>query len=68
MEAGCQVWQVTMVLSMGKVGTHIQGVLEKNCQIKPWKIFEKMQFNFMNVKIGLFLLVLNLSFPLNQVY
>ena len=43
-EATYQVWRVTRVLSMGKVGTHVQGVPEKSCQIKPWKNFEKMQF------------------------
>ena len=43
-EAAYQVWRVTRVLSMGKVGTHVQGVPEKSCEIKPWEIFEKMQF------------------------
>ena len=42
--AAYQVWRVAKVLSMGKVGTYIQGDPEKSCQIKPWKIFEKMQF------------------------
>ena len=43
-EAAYQVWRVTRVLSMGKVDTHVQGVPEKSCKIKPWEIFEKMQF------------------------
>ena len=43
-EAAYQVWRVTRVLSMGKVNTHVQGVPEKSCKIKPWEIFEKMQF------------------------
>ena len=43
-EAAYQVWRVTRVLSMGKVGIHVQGVPEKSCKIKPWEIFEKMQF------------------------
>ena len=43
-EAAYQIWCVARVLSMGKVGTHVQGVTEKRCQIKPWENFEKMQF------------------------
>ncbi len=43
-EAAYQVLRVTRVLSMGKVDTHVQGVPKKSCKIKPWEIFEKMQF------------------------
>ena len=67
-EAAYQVWRVAKVLSMGIVCTHVQGVPENSCQIKPWNFLRKCNFNIFNVKIGLFLLILNLTFPLIQFY
>ena len=39
-----------MLWRLRKVCTHVQDVPEKSCQIKPWEIFEKMQFFFFNAK------------------
>ena len=60
-EAAFQVWRVARVLSMGKVGTDVQGVTEKSCQIKPWENFEN--FNFFNVKNWPFLAGFETFFP-----
>ena len=50
-EAAYQAWRVARVLSMGKVGTLVQGVTEKSCQIKPWEDFEKMQLTVTDLRL-----------------
>ncbi len=42
-------------------------VTEKSCQIKPWKFFEKMQFNFFKAKNWSIFADFEPSFPSNLI-
>ena len=41
---------VSWTLSMNYYWSDTLEVTEKNCEIKPWKIFEKCNFDFFNAK------------------